>query len=130
MAFGENGARSYPLRFKLAALNELPLRYEVIYKNILRDLRKFYTADFNKMTDYIRKKRKLEPEYYLDCLRLYISHRNIIESAPLNGIAMGTSLEALVFHLGSLIYPKDMLRCYIPNFSEENSKNLRQDLRG
>jgi hypothetical protein len=28
--------------FKLARLTNLTLRYEVIYKNLLRDLRKFY----------------------------------------------------------------------------------------
>ena len=36
-----------PLKFKLHSLQNSHLRYEVIYKNLLRDLRKFFIADFN-----------------------------------------------------------------------------------
>lgn len=33
--------------FKLTKLQNIGLRYEVIYKNLLRDLRKFYVNEFN-----------------------------------------------------------------------------------
>ena len=107
----------------------MSLRYEVIYKNLLRDLRKFYIVDFNKATDYIRKKRRLQPDYYFNCLKAYIVEKGIMESAPFSAAKMGTNIESIVFCLGSLIYPKDMLRCYIPNYCEEQSKNLRKDLK-
>lgn len=41
-----------PLKFKLTSLQNPNLRYEVIYKNLLRDLRKFFIDDFNVTTDY------------------------------------------------------------------------------
>ena len=104
-----------PLKFKLFALKNIHLRYEVIYKNLLRDLRKFYIVDFNKETDYIRKKRRLSPNFYIECLKAYVIERKILECPPFNGILMGTSVDSLVFNLGSLIYPKDMLKCYLPN---------------
>ena len=31
------------------------LRYEVIFKNLLRDFSKYYSTTFNEQTDYIRK---------------------------------------------------------------------------
>jgi len=43
------------MKFKLKKLNNVNLRYEVIFKNLLRDFRKFYTTTFNDMTEYIRK---------------------------------------------------------------------------
>lgn len=118
-----------PLKFKLYSLKNIHLRYEVIYKNLLRDLRKFYIVDFNKATDYIRKKRRLPPAFYLDCLKAYVIEKRILESPPMNGILMGTSIENLVFNLGSLIYPKDMLRCYLPDSCDEQAKNLRKDVK-
>jgi len=118
-----------PLQFKLHNLQNTHLRYEVIYKNLLRDLRKFYIVDFNKITDYIRKKRRLTPNFYIDCLKNYVIERKILESPPLDGALMGATVDSLVFNLGSLIYPKDMLKCYLPDQSEEQSKNLRKDMK-
>jgi len=86
---------------------------------LLRDLRKFYIVDFNKSTDYIRKKRRLPSSFYIDCLKAYIIEKKILESPPINGTLMGTSVDSLVFNLGSLIYPKDMLRVYLPHATEE-----------
>lgn len=118
-----------PLKFKLVSLNNVHLRYEVIYKNLLRDLRKYYIVDFNKNTDYIRKKRRLAPSFYLDCLKAYVVEMKILESPPVDGVLMGTSVESLVFNLGSLIYPKDMIRCCLPDHQEEQAKDLRKDVR-
>ena len=61
-----------PLKFKLTKLQNLNLRYEVIYKNLLRDLRKFYIEDFNLTTDYNKLKRRHGSLFYLDSLRTYI----------------------------------------------------------
>jgi hypothetical protein len=59
------------------------LRYEVIYKNLLRDLRKFFINDFNEATDYIKKKRKTKPSYYIECLRHYVISKNIMDTQPI-----------------------------------------------
>ena len=49
------------LKFKLSKLRSNTIRYEVIYKNLLRDVRKYYTFDFNEATGY-HKRRKPFPE--------------------------------------------------------------------
>jgi len=43
----------------LSNLKTTSIRYEVIYKNLVRDLRKFYSKDFNDITDYIKKKKSM-----------------------------------------------------------------------
>ena len=48
----------FGLYFKLKTLNSPTLRYDVIYKNLLRDFRRFYFYDFNETTDYFRMKRR------------------------------------------------------------------------
>jgi len=35
------------VKFKLSQLKTTSIRYEVIYKNLVRDLRKYYSQDFN-----------------------------------------------------------------------------------
>jgi hypothetical protein len=47
------------VKFKLTKLRTTQIRYEVIYKNLVRDLRKFYSKDFNDETDYIKKKKSM-----------------------------------------------------------------------
>lgn len=56
------------IKFKLSKLNSDKIRYEVIYKNLVRDVRKFYSKDFNECTDFIKKKRKNSNEFFLECL--------------------------------------------------------------
>ena len=97
------------------SLRNNTLRYEVIYKNLLRDLRKFYVADFNKASDFIRRKRRLQPTFYIESLKKYVLDRNILKTLPFDAEKSGASVDSLVFNLGSLIYPKDMLRCYNPD---------------
>jgi hypothetical protein len=40
------------------------MRYEIIYRAILRDMRKYFVQDFNMQTDYIDNKRKRELGFY------------------------------------------------------------------
>ena len=37
------------VKFHLTKLQSKTIRYEVIYKNLVRDIRKFFVADFNAM---------------------------------------------------------------------------------
>ena len=37
------------VKFRLTKLNSTTIRYEVIYKNLVRDLRKYYSCDFNAL---------------------------------------------------------------------------------
>ena len=60
------------LKFKLNMLYTNSIRYEVIYKNLVRDIRKFFSKDFNEFTNYIRLKRKNDKNFYILCLQKYI----------------------------------------------------------
>lgn len=50
----------------------------MIYKNLLRDFRKFYVNDFNHVTEYIRKKRRSHFNFYDKCLKIYLSEKQDI----------------------------------------------------
>jgi type I site-specific restriction endonuclease len=111
-------------------LKNTNLRYEVIYKNLLRDFRKFFILDFNQTTEYIKKKRRQEPRFYIHCLRQYLLEKNIKleksdfqegSASPAKNMQKNSddidqrkesinSMQALVFALGSLVYPKEMLK--------------------
>jgi len=104
------------IKFKLHRLYSNTIRYEVIYKNLLRDARKFFSNDFNEVTDYIHKKRKNPDSFFFDCLRAYVETRFGKTYAKL-----GVSQDLLITHLGSLIYPKEMLRCCSNSFADRQS---------
>jgi len=61
------------VKFKLHRLYTKSIRYEVIYKNLVRDLRKFYTQDFKEVSTYSEKKRKNLPGFYIECLHQYVA---------------------------------------------------------
>lgn len=56
------------IRFKLESLENTNVRYEVIYKNIVRDLRKYYTKEFCRSTNYNRRKKRHTDTFYEECL--------------------------------------------------------------
>ena len=37
------------VKFRLTKLKSVTIRYEVVYKNLVRDIRKFFAHDFNAM---------------------------------------------------------------------------------
>ena len=102
--------------FKLTRLSNLSLRYEVIYKNLLRDLRKFFIHDLTRATPYSQKKRRSEPGFFHACLREYLLLRGVAESGPLSAERMRVSFIDLEFCLGALISPKEMLRIEAPEY--------------
>jgi len=63
------------IKFKLTKLHSTTIRYEVIYKNLVRDIRKFFSQDFNEVTDFIKRKRKNEKDFFINCLKSYIETR-------------------------------------------------------
>jgi hypothetical protein len=79
----------------------LSSRYEVIYKNFLRDLRKFYLRSFNDETDYQSAKNKQAQHCLMTCLKAYAS--NLFPETP------DELLERIVFVIGSVIYPQELL---------------------
>lgn len=66
---------SNAIRFKLRLLRTTSIRYEVIYKNLMRHMRRHYSKDFNTQTEYIRKKRNAGEQVYLDKLSAYVNSK-------------------------------------------------------
>jgi len=79
------------------------IRYEVIYKNLLRDLRKFYNVHFFETVP----QPKIKDTYALPkILQSYVVHlfgKQLLER-------VGVPKQELAFCLGSLIKPKQMLQ--------------------
>jgi hypothetical protein len=92
------------VKFKLTKLRTTLIRYEVIYKNLVRDLRKFYSRDFNDVTEYIKKKKQV-PQKYNHFLEIYIRTKFSRELEQL-----GIPMKDMIFNLGSLVYPKEMIK--------------------
>eukprot|EP00347_Sterkiella_histriomuscorum_P012228 403369405 len=81
------------------------LRRDVILKNLLRDVRKYYSQDLNRYTNYHKKKRSNVKTVYIECVDQYVKNR--IDPELLS--RLGIQHEEMVFILGSLIQPKRML---------------------
>jgi hypothetical protein len=94
------------------------LRYEVIFKNLLRDFRKYYSVSFNQSTDYIKKQRYQPPEFLHSCLHAYVKNCGLLEA----GAHISQQLmDQLVFSLGSLLYPKHMFKLTTGGHSPSHS---------
>ena len=91
------------VKFKLSQLKTTSIRYEVIYKNLVRDLRKFYSQDFNQMK--MKRIKKLEAGNFMEVLEAYVKLTFKDQHERLN-----MQSSDLIFNLGSLIYPKLMLK--------------------
>jgi len=91
------------VKFKLAELKTTVIRYEVIYKNLVRDLRKYYSQDFNFMK--AKRIKKLDASNFSETLEAYIK---ITFKSHMKNFKI--SMADLIFNLGSLIYPKLMLK--------------------
>jgi len=76
----------------------------VIFKNILRDVRKFFTRELNERLHFKRKQRLHGAAFYKDCVCQLLE----LKLTAAETGALGVSLEALYSLLGSMVYPKKM----------------------
>jgi len=51
------------------------LRSDVLFKTIIRDMRKYYSLDLNGATNFIKKKRHKDDRYFYSCIRDYINQK-------------------------------------------------------
>ena len=91
------------IKFKLSQLKTTSIRYEVIYKNLVRDLRKYFSQDFNHMK--MKRIKKLEAGNFTEVLESFVKTTLKDQMEKLN-----VPIQDLIFNLGSLIYPKLMLK--------------------
>ena len=86
------------------------LRNDVVYKSIIRDLRKFYTEELNKNTSFIYAKRFKHDNYFSSCLQSYISLSFPELERDANSLKIEVDLDDIYFFFGGLTYPKDLHR--------------------
>lgn len=104
-------------KFKLNFLDPGALiRYEVIYKNLLRDMRKFFSHHFAETMSHFKSK---DTRQFQEAVRAYVL--TIFGKALLE--RFNISKEKLSFYLAALIRPKQMLQHQ--ECSGENHDNLQ-----
>ena len=91
------------VKFHLTELTRATIRYEVVYKNLVRDIRKYFSNDLNAMN--IQQNRHCRPTEFSQFLKLYTKY-------TLGDYAqkLGMDINVIVFNLGSIINPKTMLK--------------------
>jgi hypothetical protein len=111
------------LEFKLHKLENTKLRYDVVYKNLLRDFRRFYCQDFSENNEFVLMKKKFTKQSLFQAIKEYIKVHGLIEFSQ-NTV----NEEQLIFALGSLIYPKQMLKMFDSSYNRSKAKILRRDI--
>ena len=91
------------VKFHLTELTRATIRYEVVYKNLVRDIRKYFSNDLNAMN--IQQNRHCRPTEFSQFLKLYTKY-TLGDCAQ----KLGMDLNVIVFNLGSIINPKTMLK--------------------
>lgn len=81
-------------------------RKDVIFKNLLRDIRKFYTKELNEKIQFKRKQRMNGPTFYQECVYKLIE----LKFSEAQMLALNVTLEELYLILGCMIYPKKMTK--------------------
>jgi len=80
------------------------MRKDVIFKNVLRDVRKFFHSDFDKVTDYLKKRGSIDKTLFHRCLHRY-AHDEVGEALLAKA---GLTVDDFQFTLGSLLFPRRM----------------------
>ena len=71
-------------------------------------MRRYYNKDFNSSTDYIKKKRNVTESLFLDKLYFYLQTNIGVDLLA----KVGIKDEDFIFNLGSLLYPKEMIKLH------------------
>ncbi len=98
------------VKFKLPAVRSPTIRYEVIYKNLLRDVRKYLTSDFRLFVSPLEKTKKLTKESRAVILIENASHylREVVDREIYT--LPGVQFEELLFVFLSMIFPREILK--------------------
>lgn len=83
---------------------ELSQRRDVVFKTIIRDMRKFFISDFNECTGFVKRKRYKRKAFYLTCVEEYMEHPHI-KGAAHKGNRL---IKDFSIYLGAVIYPKEL----------------------
>jgi hypothetical protein len=114
---------------KLSALSMIStIRSDVLYKTILRDMRKYFNKDFNMHTTFITTNRNKTGQYFFKCLKEYLALRfdvfgdNVfIENVYTRTLSPSPEYIDLVLFLGCLLYPKYIERSVKQSITSSNA---------
>ena len=99
---------------------ELSQRRDVIFKTIIRDMRKFFIEDFNTCTGYVKRKRYKRKDFYLTWVDEYILEEHIRPASLKNG----RPIKDFNIYCGALIYPKELESI----ISKKSQKKLSEEI--
>ena len=85
----------------------LARRRDVLFKTIIRDVRKYFIAEFNDSTSYIKKKRYKPSPFYLEKVAEFIA--NTLQPLTVDQQPLRFQRRLPLF-LAALLYPKDLLK--------------------
>ena len=111
-------------------------RYECIYKNLLRDIRQFFSNNFEKFIQAelgksyktLQVRYSIFPVLILMFTNKFFDPVLITEMANKVGMERNEFLKQVAFTIGSFILPKYMIKCFVMNqqsgeSSQKNSKS-------
>ena len=99
------------VKFKLKQLKAKGIRYDGIYKNLLRDVRKYFLTDFKQKVDYLnfrKNEKKLSLLELKKLIELYI--KKFIFKPQMKELSI--DFAGLTFFLSALIFTKETLQQY------------------
>ena len=99
-------------------------RGDVVFKTILRQMRKSLSDDFNKSTNYMKNKfsQKSCEDPLFEMLKNYVSLKFNFKKQPQN------EQEDLEFFLGAFLYPKQMKKLVKSNIKQKQIDEIHNSL--
>lgn len=98
----------------------------MLYKTLARDMRKYYSKDFNSLTKFILFKRYKEKDYYITCIKDYFKQKFpefetfLDQDYRCPSLNFEADSNDLIFFIGCLLYPKE-LWVSIQNINNDNN---------
>jgi hypothetical protein len=98
-------------------------RYECIYKNLLRDIRQFFSSNFEKFIQKelgksyktLQVRYSIFPVLILMFTNQFFDPVLLTEMACKVGMNRNEFLKKVAFTIGSFILPKYMIKCFVMN---------------
>ncbi|CDW82643.1 UNKNOWN [Stylonychia lemnae] len=108
------------------------LRSDILYKSISRDMRKFYSKDFNAVTGFILIKNRREKQFFIRQIAVYLKYRfpELCSKFQDQNWIMNDETQQipndLIFFFGCLIYPKEMYKSLVTDSDQYHDVNKKQ----
>ncbi|CDW82891.1 UNKNOWN [Stylonychia lemnae] len=108
------------------------LRSDILYKSISRDMRKYFSKDFNAVTGFILIKNRQEKQFFIRQIAVYLKYRfpELCTKFQDQEWQMNDEKQLipndLMFFFGCLIYPKEMYKSLHNDYDQNEEINPKQ----